>query len=273
MNSPQDRQNFVRSVKLAIPPTPQDRKDFVCSVELAIPPTPPSAEGSAVVAAQADDEETASVVDSSAISFVGNLSAQQKSDVINSTLFAQWAANSQFNRNKEPTKWYDVYTSTLEKVGWTVQAMSFMELPNASTYGTVDKAVLRVMETFLTPALVEPFRAMIEALDKPDAERAYSIFKKRSWEQTMADFQSGVCILGNGNNVKWRIACYDYQASGFDGNVLFFKFGSSSVTFQYNTQDMVLDEKKYSTVRQDIVESLGANAKDYVMNVPLSPPQ
>ena len=69
-----------------------------------------------------------------------------------------------------------------------------MGLPNASTYGTVDKAVLRVMETFLTPALVEPFRAMIEALDKPDAERAYSIFKKRSWEQTMADFQSGVCM-------------------------------------------------------------------------------
>ena len=36
---------------------------------------------------------------------------------------------------------------------------------------------------------------------------------------------------------------------------------------------MVLDEEKYSAVRQDIIESLGANAKDYVMNVPLSPPQ
>ena len=81
MNTPQDRQNFVRSVKLAIPLTPQDRKDFVRSVELAIPPTPPSVEGGAVIADQADDEETASVVDSSAISFVGNLSAQQKAGV------------------------------------------------------------------------------------------------------------------------------------------------------------------------------------------------
>ncbi|KZT02666.1 uncharacterized protein LAESUDRAFT_716680 [Laetiporus sulphureus 93-53] len=256
--------------------TLEDHQKFVRNVKLAIPPPPASTgvgHGGAAAAAAAD-EDTAAVVDSSAISFVGNLSGQQKSDVMNSSLFAQWAANAQYDRNKkdQAIKWYEVYRNTLENVGWIVQSFSFIDLANASSYGTVDKAIISIMQAFLTPTLVEAFQAMIDALKRPDTEGAYTLFKSHSWEDTRADFQSGVCVRDVGSNVMWRIGAYNYETSGFDGDILFFHFGADSVAFQYNTQDMVLNEEIYAKVRQDIVDRLGDHAQDFVKNVPLKPP-
>ncbi|KZT02665.1 uncharacterized protein LAESUDRAFT_751995 [Laetiporus sulphureus 93-53] len=260
MSTVNESVNFVRNVKLAIPPPP-----------------PPSARaegaaGGASVAAA--DEDTAAVVDSSVISFVGNLSGQQKSDVMNSSLFAQWAANAQYDRNQkdQAMKWYGVYKTTLENVGWIVQNFSFVDLSNASGHDSVDKAVLFVMEAFLGSSAMEAFKAMIDALKRPDTEGAYTLFKSHSWENTRADFQSGVCQVDQGKNAMWRIGCYDYETSGFDGDVLFYKFGSDSVAFQYSTQDMILNEEVYAMVRNEIIERLGDHAQDFVKNVPLKPP-
>ena len=44
-----------------------------------------------------------------------------QSDVINSTLLAQLAANKQYDRQNNVDQWYGYYKTVLEQVGWTVQ--------------------------------------------------------------------------------------------------------------------------------------------------------
>ncbi len=40
--------------------------------------------------------------------------------MLNSTLFAQLAANKQHDRQNDSGAWYDRYKSVLENIGWTV---------------------------------------------------------------------------------------------------------------------------------------------------------
>ncbi|KZT10402.1 uncharacterized protein LAESUDRAFT_424143 [Laetiporus sulphureus 93-53] len=243
--------------------TLKDRQNFVRNVKLSIPPPPSTA---------AAEDDTAAVVGSSVILFVGNLSEQQRSDVINSSLFAQLAASAQYDRFKEDqvAKWYGVYRNTLENIGWIVESFSFIDIDNANRYGSVDKAIISIMEAFLTPTLVETFKAMIYAFKRPDMEEAYTLFKSKSWKDTTADFQTGVCVGDSGSNVKWRFGAYRYQASGFDGDVLFFRFGADPVPFRCNTQDMVLNEAIYATLRDAIIDKLGDRAEDNVRIIPLN---
>ncbi len=46
--------------------------------------------------------------------------------MLNSTLFAQLAANKQHDRQEETTKWYDYYKYVLETIGYNVQSFEYV---------------------------------------------------------------------------------------------------------------------------------------------------
>lgn len=52
--------------------------------------------------------------------------------MINSTLFAQLAANNKHNRQNETAQWYDYYKTVLENVGWTVQSFEYVGVGSSS---------------------------------------------------------------------------------------------------------------------------------------------
>ena len=46
--------------------------------------------------------------------------------MLNSTLFAQLAANKKHDRQNETTDWYNYYKYVLETVGWNVQSFEYV---------------------------------------------------------------------------------------------------------------------------------------------------
>src|SRR5690349_9812246 len=84
--------------------------------ELELPDLEPG--GGDFPAARVDDKNRAGYVnDGSLVSFVAGLTAQQKSDTLNSVLLAQLAANTKFNRETQTRDWYDFFRTVLENVG------------------------------------------------------------------------------------------------------------------------------------------------------------
>ncbi|KAL6304732.1 hypothetical protein BKA93DRAFT_825611 [Sparassis latifolia] len=194
-------------------------------------------------------------------SFVGNLSQLNKEDVLNSTLLAQLAANMASPDDK--TEWYKKYKEVLENLGWVVSDITFKELDNANSYGSVDQAILAILKGYLEGNALEVFKATIDAMKNPVNKGANNLFQTNAWKGQSADFLVGVAIESN-NDIQFRIGTYTYQAQGSRGNVLFFKFGSEHVKFMYSTQNMVLNELIYSKVRATVINKLGGHIEDYI---------
>jgi len=200
---------------------------------------------------------TACVVGCSVISFVGDLTVDQKNDVMNSTLFAQISANNLFDRLDETQtqSWYDKYTSYLDMVGWVVSRFSFTDLEEADSMGSVDAAVLSVMPNIVSPDQITVLQNAIDMLKQPVNAEAYDSFKQVSWNIKNADFHVGICEA-NPNGTIFRMGAFRYDTSDFNGDVLYSELGSNLVNFKSFTQEMVLNEKVYAGNRQIVLTTL-----------------
>ncbi|TFK80565.1 hypothetical protein K466DRAFT_605224 [Polyporus arcularius HHB13444] len=215
-----------------------------------------------------DNTPGAAVSDGSSISFVGNLTAQMQADVVNSTLFAQLAANESYNRQTQFTDWYEYYRDILWNMGWAVAKWNLVSVKDVNSFGTVNNLVLQVADTYLNPAELALFRQMIASLEQARNEAAESLFSSSSKSFNRANFQIGVASTANGK-VTFKIGAYTYSAEQNITKVLFFTFGSQKVDFYTENQTMVLDEKVYSGIREEILQKLGSNAQDLVSGIDL----
>ncbi|KAL6304726.1 hypothetical protein BKA93DRAFT_928312 [Sparassis latifolia] len=197
-------------------------------------------------------------------SSVGSLDPVHKDDVLNSTLLAQLAANQAGGDDKD--KWYKKFKEVLENVGWVVQSFSFAEIENVNTYGSVDKVVIAILESDLSPEASKVVKATIDAMRRRLNASANAIFQENAWDG-QANFQVSVASAADGNNVQLHLGCFDYTAEGATGNVLFFKFGQLAVKFTYATQTMVLNEDIYKIVRDMVKEKLGTAIQSYRKDV------
>ncbi|KAI0706874.1 hypothetical protein C8T65DRAFT_220266 [Cerioporus squamosus] len=235
----------------------QDRIKFIKGLHIAAP------RGRA---AHADGEDSAAVSDGSTVSFVGNLPIQQKSDVLNSTLLAQLAANKQHNRQNDTKAWYDYYKYVLENIGWNVQSFSLAELSDANTYFSVDNLVFELAAAYLTGGELALFGTMIESLKQAKNEAATKVFDSSAKDLNKANFQIGIAS-DSGGNALFKIGAYTYSAEQNIDKVLFFTFGTQKIQFAAGNQTMVLNDEVYKQVREEVLLKLGDNAKNLVKEI------
>ncbi|TFK78950.1 hypothetical protein K466DRAFT_668278 [Polyporus arcularius HHB13444] len=237
-----------------------DRIKIINGIDVA------QAQGQGVVFA--DDADSAAVAAGSSVSFVGNLPAQMKSDVLNSTLFAQLAANKQYDRQDQTTQWYDYYKYVLETVGYNVQGFDFAYLSDANSYLSVDNLLLKLAAAYLTGGELALFTTMIDSLKQAKNEAATKLFDSSSKSFNKANFQVGVASNAQGN-AMFKIGAYYYGAEQNIDKVLFFTFGSQKIEFYAGNQTMLLNNDVYGQVRASVLEKLGSNAKDLVAGIEL----
>ena len=72
---------------------------------------------------------TAAVAGSSVVAFAGQLTPQQRADVLDSTLFAQFRSTHKHNPFDEPPEWYNEYATVLGLLGWRANHVAFSEVP------------------------------------------------------------------------------------------------------------------------------------------------
>ncbi|RPD52856.1 hypothetical protein L226DRAFT_576561 [Lentinus tigrinus ALCF2SS1-7] len=215
-----------------------------------------------------DNVPGAAVSDGSSISFVGNLTAQMQADVVNSTLFAQLAANQSYNRQTQFLDWYEYYRDILWNIGWDVHKFNLVSAKDPNSFGTVDNLVHQVAATYLSGQELALFQQMVDSLNAARNEAAESLFSSSSISFNKANFQIGVASNVNGN-ATFKIGAYTYSAEQNITKVLFFTFGSQKIEFYSENQTMVLNEKVYSGIREEILEKLGNNAQDLVSGIDL----
>jgi hypothetical protein len=68
-----------------------------------------------------DGKDQAMIVDKSLISFVSGLSAENRADILESTLLAQFGAKNKIPDDTDVIGWYKAYIEILCKIGWTIE--------------------------------------------------------------------------------------------------------------------------------------------------------
>jgi len=210
------------------------------------------------------DDTDGAVGASSLVSFVGDLTLESKQDVMNSTLFAELAANNLFDRKTELVRWYARYLEVLNIVGWTTANYQSHSIEDAQSKGSVDNVVFAILESILSAKELDLFKQTVEGMK--NSERGTTIFDKSSYGTTLNDFRLGVCAEDRGN-VVFQIFYFDYSTSGTVTNVLWFQFTSDRVSFNEGRQRMELNTELYGLVRDSVLQKLGQNAKDAIEGI------
>ena len=241
-------QSFVESLELPAPPP------FVARMELGAPQI-------------TEGQKSAFVNGGSLTSFVSDLTAQHQSDVLNSTLLAQLAANKKFDREEQTVEWYKFYRNVLENVGWVIQAFDFTKFKASGATFTVDKVVLDLLASIASENEMEVVHETLHAFEAlADEDNRLRIFDDQSHSLDKGNFQIAVASE-SGGVVAMKMAAFHFTTSQHVTRVLWFGFSSSKTDLYHGAQQISLNEEIYGQVRSPVVDKLGENAHRFIHNL------
>lgn len=235
---------------------------------LALPDYEPRLRDAMLLRAPAENDEKAGYIcDGSLVSFVAGLSSQSKSDVLNSTLLAQLAANKKFDREKDTAGWYTYYHTVLENIGWVVQGFEFQKFNASGNSFTVDEVVVKVLEAIASGdelAVANQTLAALKSLS--DGDSRLTLWNSATHSQSAGNFQIAACTEVD-SNVAMKIGAFYFSTTESTSNFLWFRYSSSSTTIYKGGQTMTLNSEVYSRIRQDVLNKLGDRAKNFVADL------
>lgn len=222
---------------------------------------------SAQAAVFQDDTPGAAVDAGSLVSFVSGLTAQHKSDVLNSTLLAQLAANKKYNRYTETRQWYDFYCSVLAQVGWVVPSFAYREYTPSGSSLVLSDAVLQILSAIATGSEMEILRASLESLrTKPGNEGPLALFDQQSFPENLGTFQI-LPVAEDDGQVVMALAAMEFKSTKHVTRFLWFTWEKTTSKLFQSAQKAVLNEDVYGRVRQDVINKLGDRAKQFINDI------
>ncbi|TFK80566.1 hypothetical protein K466DRAFT_373353 [Polyporus arcularius HHB13444] len=201
-------------------------------------------------------------VASRSIVWVDDLNDQQKSDVLESTLFAQLAADKQHSSKseEETLAWYKMYTDTLESIGWVVSGARFTTVNYNKAEGSVDDTVMEQLANdasvskSLYSSVARTILALARAGSDSEAEKVFDSASIASSNE-FASFQIAVASVDRGQ-VMLTLLAWFYSSNQKVGNALWFRWRNATLSMKTSTLTMTLNSEVYARVRAEIHDKL-----------------
>jgi hypothetical protein len=220
--------------------------------------------------AVADNTESAQVNAGSLTSFTQNLSGQNKSDVKNSTLFAQLASDKAFNRYAVPMDWYKNYVTVLGQIGWNQPGFAFDTYTSGSSTVKLDEAVLGILAAIATGDEIAMVAATMEGLKGlSDDSKQMKVWDANSSNGNNGNFQIFPVDKLPNEDVVMVLDGMQFNATTSHGRFLWWTWSSTSIQIMRAANKFVLNEDVYSDVRQAIIDKLGDRANQLVADIPI----
>lgn len=197
--------------------------------------------------------------------FDGKLSVLNKQDTSNSLLFAQLAANKEWNRYTDSREWFAFFTDVLNNIGWS--GVSATSHTSSGDHIQWEDLVLNTMEAYADEdELALAQLGMSSWQNLPTDSKAMNIWETNTIENQYQNFQviPGVFNQKTGVNIVLS-GIHSSARKDFDGFLSFNNFYS----IQEQVERMILNESVYAQVREAIIEKLGDRIDQCMANLPL----
>ncbi|AHD02164.1 hypothetical protein [Leisingera methylohalidivorans] len=218
----------------------------------------------------ADGIASAQVNAGSLTSFTERLSGQSKSDVKNSTLFAQLASDYAYDRYSQPMDWYKNYVNILGQIGWNQPAFAFDTYTSGGSTVKLDEAVLNILSAIATGAEVAMVAATMQGLNElGDDSKQMTIWDANGSNGNNGNFQIMPVDKLPNDDVVMVLTGMQFNASTSHGRFLWWTWSSTSIKIQRGANRFVLNEDVYAQVRQAVIDKLGDRASQLVADIPI----
>ena len=214
-------------------------------------------------------KEEAYLNSKSIISFVSDVTAQNRQDVLDSTLLAQLAANHDYPGEDQILNWYKRYTDVLTNIGWEVQNKRDEKLNASQASFDMENVILSVFSTALQGSWLEIIKntlSSIKSLSRSDNK--ISVFQNNTHTDYKGAFQVSIALEEN-NSVSLHMAAFVVRSTKKITDILFFKFDKEATTVDCAAYDMILNADVYAGIRDAVKSRLGELAKQYIVKIDL----
>lgn len=213
-----------------------------------------------------EDQPATGAVDGNIVaSFVDGVTGQQKIDVLNSCLLAQLAANAKYRRVQQPVEWSNYYGTVLMNLAWVVPTFSFRNLRTSAQRFTIDRVILKLVQSFLTPDQISNLTAVMEAMKALESDdRRFVIFERNAKSQSDGNFQFNSIGTSADGTLSMKFNAYAFDTNSNVTNILWFSFSGNNTSLKVSQSTFVLNEQVFARIREPIVNKLGNRAIDYI---------
>ncbi|KAF7979717.1 hypothetical protein HWV62_41068 [Athelia sp. TMB] len=192
-----------------------------------------------------------------------------KEDAKNSILFAQLAAGKSNDRTKEASVWLSTFIEMLGKVGWVAASPKFTQVDDPAQYGTVDKAVLSLLQNTLTAPQLQLFDSTVQSFKENEiANKIFDSLSQSTNSSDAATFLTGVVNPTSDGDIAVTTSYFNYQTSAEITTTFFNSLTGAQVSLLQGNQTMILNSNIYGTVRDVVRHKLEAvGSESYVVDL------
>lgn len=204
-----------------------------------------------------EGSEEAFVNNKSVVSFVSEVSAQNRQDILNSSLLAQKVADKKYPEHADMMQWYETYLNTLKQIGWVIEARETANFSTSDTIFEMEKVVVDILTALVGQNYIAVITSTLEAMKSLSKEdKKIKLFESASHSMHKGNFQIGLATEKN-EVVSMHIGAFMLSTTDEIRQVLFFKGGKDESELSYHAIRCTLNLDLYAGVRDAITEKLG----------------
>jgi hypothetical protein len=200
--------------------------------------------------------------------------AQTREDLINCTLFAQFAASGEVGDSTRVNEWYNAYFRALTVLGWAQSDSQFEDYEFTSDSAEAHKAIIPVLTALLGPqaAALTVLKAALEGLQSMQENAPWlTLFDQQSRIEKSARFQVATAHVDVEGILQISLIAFELKAKSKLTQVLFLKFASSSTSLRYSAGKATIYEAALQEQRAAIAARLTPYRSAYVGQVKFPP--
>lgn len=205
------------------------------------------------------------------LSFVADLTAKEKRDVLFSIQFAQRAASARHDRFGDTDAWYRLFVEVMERLGWAGESFAFTQRASGAGTLRMDKSALDVIATIATG---NQLAILVKALDTmkglAEEDGAIRVFELQAVAELSGNYQLGTVQRAENGALSLALGAFRFHTTDRRRRVLFWDWGAEQIVFWAAAQKMTLNSEHYARVRSTVAERLAADAADYMAEIPIA---
>jgi hypothetical protein len=213
--------------------------------------------------------QQAAVVGSDVLSFVKEITPEQRKDIVNATLLAQLVANTKVPDPENldgVLAWYKQYFDVLSQIGFVVHSSGFARYTEAADSFEAHQAIIDVVKTALAgaPAALPLVIKTLESLKSMSENSPWiTLFHRESRSANTARFQVSLADAEAGGSFL-NLFAFGISAKASVTQVLFFRFRKNESTLHHNSSKLTINDAVLAGVRDDIEKKIAKFTKDFV---------
>ena len=214
------------------------------------------------------EEEAKFVNDKSLVSFAAGVSGENQSDLLDSLLLSQLAANKQYSAEDEPEQWFNAFSGVMNNIGWILEESDFSTYKAKGNVIEIESVVMDVLESTLGAKIIPIAKSLLNAvkgLTEKDSSK-FIAFEKNTHSLKKGNFLLGIADETNAT-LSFSMCMIMIESTHQIKQILFFKSTKDETKVDYSSVKGTLNSLKFASVRPVIDKKLQDYRNDYIANI------